>query len=104
MKPSLWSTSRTLTRSREPGVETLGFLRICALLMRAIRSPMGSFICMAILLPARLYEAGNEALGAKLTERDTRQPVFAIDRARSPRHLAAVAIAVRRRVCLLYTS
>src|SRR3954467_5903170 len=98
MKPSLWSTSSTLTRSREPGVETLGFLRICALLMRAIRSPIGSFSCMRSSSPARLQEAGNEALGAEIAERDARQLVLAINRARPAGHLAAVAVAVRRRV------
>src|ERR1051325_10466122 len=98
MKPSFLRTSSTLTRSREPGVETLGFLRICALLMRAIRSPTGSFTCMRSSLPARLHEAGNQALGAELAERDTRQLVLAVDRARTPRHLAAVAVALRRRV------
>src|SRR3954454_24191303 len=98
MKPSFLRTSRTLTRSREPGVEILGFLRICALLIRAIRSPTGSFTCMAILLPARLHEAGNKALGAEFAERDARQLVLAVDRARAPRHLATVAVALRRRV------
>src|SRR5436305_10738271 len=96
MKPSFFSTSSTLTRSREPGVETLGFLRICALLMRAIRSPIGSFICMAISLPARLQQAGNEALGAKLTQCDAGELMLAIDRARPTGDLAAVAIARRR--------
>src|SRR5262249_42553737 len=49
-------------------------------------------------LPARLHEAGNQALGAEFTERDARHLVLAIDRARTPRHLTAVAIALRRRV------
>src|SRR4051812_32687501 len=98
MKPSFLSTSSTLTRSREPGVETFGFLRICALLMRAIRSPIGSFNCMRLSSPARLHEAGNEALGAKLAERDAAQLVLAVNRARAAGHLAAVAIASRRRI------
>src|SRR3954447_1330573 len=98
MKPSFLRTSRTLTRSREPGVEILGFLRICALLMRAIRSPTGSFTCMRSSLPARLHEAGNQALGAELAERDARQLVLAVDRARAPGHLATVAITLWRRV------
>src|SRR6185503_17760407 len=98
MKPSFFSTSRTLTRSREPGVETLGFLRICALLMRAIRSPTGSFIGMRSSLPARLQQAGNQALGAELAERDARQLVLAIDRARPPGDFATVAVADRRRI------
>src|SRR4029079_13135192 len=98
MKPSFCSTSSTLTRSREPGVETLGFLRICALLMRAIRSPIGSFSCMRSSLPAPPHNARNTALGAKLAERDARQLVLAVDRARPAGDLAAVAIAVRRRI------
>src|SRR4029079_18499526 len=98
MKPSFLRTSSTLTRSREPGVDTLGFLRICALLMRAIRSPIGSFICMRSPSPARLHEAGDQPLGAQFAQRDTAELVLAVDRARAPRDLAAVAIAVRRRV------
>src|SRR5471032_2762326 len=98
MKPSFLSTSSTLTRSREPGVETLGFLRICALLMRAIRSPIGSFTGMGCSLPARLQQARDQALGAELAERDARQSVLAIHRARPAGDLAAVAVAVRRRV------
>src|SRR4029079_17518134 len=98
MKPSFFRTSSTLMRSREPGVETLGFLRICALLMRAIRSPIGSFICMRSPSPARLHEAGNEAFGAELAKRNTAELVLAVDRTRAARHLAAVAIAVGRRI------
>src|ERR1700761_1885661 len=98
MKPSFLRTSSTLTRSREPGVETLGFLRICALLMRAIRSPMGSFNCMRPSSPARLHEAGNEALGAKLAQRNAAELVLAIDGARTAGQFAAVAIAVLRRI------
>src|SRR5258705_11484546 len=52
----------------------------------------------AILLPARLHEAGNKALGTELAERDARQPMLAIDRARAPGDLAAVAVAGWRRV------
>src|SRR5215212_9172745 len=98
MKPSFLRTSSTLTRSREPGVETLGFLRICALLMGAIRSPIGSFTCMRSSSPARLHEAGNEPLGAGIAKRDARQLVLAIDGARPAGDLAAVAVAVRRRI------
>src|SRR3954468_15694867 len=98
MKPSLLSTSSTLTRSREPGAETLGFLRICALWMRAIRSPTGSFTCMRSSLPARLQKAGNQPLGAEIAERDARQLVLAIDRTRPAGDLAAVAVADRSRV------
>src|SRR4029079_338076 len=98
MKPSFLRTSSTLTRSREPGVETLGFLRICALLMRAIRSPIGSLTAMRSSLPARLHEAGNQALGAELAERDARHLVLAVNRARPAGDFAAIAVAVRRPV------
>src|SRR4029079_17797274 len=98
MNPSFLRTSSTLTRNREPGVETLGFLRICALLMRAIRSPTGSFIGMRSSLPARLQQAGDQALGAELAGRDARQLVLAVDRARPPGDFATVAVADRRRI------
>src|SRR4029079_190259 len=52
----------------------------------------------AILLPARLHEAGNQALGAELAQRDARHLVLAINRARPAGDLATVAVAVRRRV------
>src|SRR4029079_7370164 len=98
MKPSFFSTSSTLTRSREPGVETLGFLRICALLMRAIRSLMGSFTFMRSSSPARLHKAGDQALGAELAQRNTAEFVLAIEGARPAGQLAAVADAGRRRI------
>src|SRR4029077_16605652 len=98
MKPSFCSTSSTLTRSREPGVETLGFLRICALLMRAIRSPIGSFNCMRPSSPARLHEAGNKALGAELAQRDAAELVLAVVSPRPAGDLAAVTDAGRRRI------
>src|SRR4029079_10593249 len=98
MKPSFLSTSSTLTRSREPGVETLGFLRICALVIRAIRSPSGSFNCISILLPARLDQARYQALGAELAQRDPAELVLAVEAARPAGHLTTVADAGGRRV------
>src|SRR3569832_2267647 len=67
--------------------------------MRVIRSLMGS--CVDIVrpsLPARLHEARNQALRAKLTQRDTAELVLAIVRAWTARQLATVANAGRRRV------
>src|SRR5215510_10080481 len=98
MKPSLLSTSSTLTRSREPGVETFGFLRICALVMRAIRSPSGSVKAMRPSSPARLQQARDQALGSELAQRDAAHPVLAVIGARPAGDLAAVAHAVDRRV------
>src|SRR5437016_5612628 len=99
MKPSLLSTSRTLTRSLEAGVETFDLLRICALWMRAIMSPSGSFKAIVrCSLPARLEEARDHALGAEIPERDARELVLAVEAARPPRHLAAIADAGGRGV------
>src|SRR5882757_6392856 len=99
MYPSVLRTSSTLARIFEPGVETLGLARICALRMRVMRSLIGS--CVDIVrpsLPARLHEPGNQALGAEFTQRDTGKLVLAIDRARTPGHLATVADPRRRRI------
>src|SRR3954464_14511818 len=92
MKPSVLSTSRTLTRSLEAGVDTFDFLRIRALSMRAIISPSGSFNAIVRpSLPARLHKTGDQALGTELPERDTAELVLAVNAARPPRHLAAIA-------------
>src|SRR4029453_185620 len=84
---------------REPGVETLDLLRICALRMRVIRSLMGS--CVLMLdppSPAGLHEARNEPLRTELAHRDTAEFRLAVDRARTAGQLAAVANAGRRGV------
>src|SRR3979490_1931451 len=47
MYPSALSTSSTLARIFEPGVETLGLARICALRMRVMRSLIGSCVDMS---------------------------------------------------------
>src|SRR6267154_2032226 len=99
MYPSDFSTSSTLARILEPGVETLDFERICALRMRVIKPLIGS--CVDIWrpsLPARLHEPGNQALGAEFTQRDAAELVLAIDRARTSGHFAAVANPRRRRI------
>src|SRR6202051_1402099 len=92
MYPSAFSTSSTFARILEPGVETLGLARICALRIRVMRSLIGSCVDMdRPSLPARLHEPGNQALGAEFAQRDTGKLVLAIDRARTAGHLAAVA-------------
>src|SRR6267142_3458928 len=99
MSPSVLSTSSTLARIFEPGVETLDLARICALRMRVMRSLIGS--CVDIVrpsLPARLHEPGNQALGAEFTQRDAAELVLAIDRARASGDFAAVANPGRRRI------
>src|ERR1700722_16789259 len=99
MYPSAFSTSSTLARIFEPGVETLGLARICALRMRVMRSLMGSCVDMSDPpLPARLHEPGNQALGAEFTQRDAAELVLAIDRARTSGHFAAIANPGRRRI------
>src|SRR5215470_13138950 len=99
MYPSALSTSSTLARIFEPGLETLDFERICALRMRVMRSLIGSCVDMdRPSLPARLHEPGNQALGAEFAQRDTGQLVLAIVRARTSRQFATVANPGRRRV------
>src|SRR6185312_12816533 len=92
MKPSVLSTSATRSRCFGPGIETLDLLRICALRMRAIISPIGSFTDISALpLPARLYQARDQAFVAELAQRDTAELVLAVIGARTPRQLAAIA-------------
>src|SRR5580698_8271638 len=99
MYPSLLSTSSTLSRSLELGQVTLPLLRICALRMRASRSPSGSFIGIARpSLPARLQQARDQPFRAEIPQRDARQLVLAIVAARSAGHLATVADAGGRRI------
>src|ERR687896_1698846 len=97
MNPSVLSTSSTLTRSLEAGVETFDLLRICALWMRAIISPSGSFKAIdRASLPARFDKPRDHALGPEVPERDAGQLVLAIEGPRSSCHFAAVAHAGRR--------
>src|SRR6516164_2421994 len=98
MKPSLLSTSRTLSRSREAGVDTLDLFRICALWMRAIISPSGSFIAIIGSLPARLDETRDQSFGAEIAQCDARQLQLAIEPSRPARHLASIAHPRLRRI------
>src|SRR5580693_1891604 len=67
--------------------------------MRDNRSPSGSFIDMVrSSLPARLQQARDQPLRAELPQRDSRQLVLAVEAARPPGHLAAVADAGGGRV------
>src|SRR3954453_4648588 len=67
--------------------------------MRVMRSLIGS--CVEICrpsLPARLHEPGNQALGAKFTQRDAAELVLAIVRAWPSRQFAAIANTGGRRI------
>src|SRR5580692_8293856 len=67
--------------------------------MRVSISPRGSFVAMiSASSPARLDEARNQALIAKLAERDARHLHLAIVAARPAGHLAAIAHANDRAV------
>src|SRR5215510_11135123 len=60
--------------------------------MRAIISPSGSFIAIAPpSSPARFDQTRDQPLGAEIPKRDARQPVLAVEAARSPRYLATIA-------------
>src|SRR6185437_11126482 len=96
MKPSVLSTSATRSRWREPGIETLDLLRICALRMRVIMSPIGSFTDIRSSSPTRLHEAGDKPLGAKLAQRDAAELVLAVKGPRAAAQFAAIADAGRR--------
>src|SRR6266446_3246904 len=99
MNPSVLSTSSTLTRNLEAGIDTFDLLRICALWIRAIMSPSGSFMAIARPpSPARLDQARDQPLGAEIPKRDARQAMLAIEPAGPARYLAAIANAGRRGV------
>src|SRR5579875_2488254 len=99
MKPSLLSTSSTRSRCLEPGTETFGFERICALRMRVIMSPIGSLMDIRrSSSPARLDQAWDQPLGAEFAQRNARQPVLTVVAARPAGQLAAVADARGRRI------
>src|ERR1700684_2356685 len=67
--------------------------------MRVSRSPSGSFIdIVRSSLPARLDQARDQALRAELPQRNARQFVLAIERARPPRYFATIADARSRRI------
>src|SRR6185312_5886118 len=99
MKPSALSTSATRSRCLEPGIETFDFVRICALRMRVIMSPIGSLTAISLSpLPARLHKARDQAFVAELAESDTAEFVLAVVGARTAGQLAAIADARARRV------
>src|SRR4051812_33029634 len=77
---------------------TLLRLRCAAFLRRAIRSPMGSLTICVTLLPARLDEAGDQALRTQVAERNPAHLQLAIICARTPGDLATVADAGLGRV------
>src|ERR1700686_1026981 len=79
-------------------METFDLVRICALRMRAIMSPIGSLTAIAIPLPARLHEAGNQALGAEVAQRDAAETMLAVVTARAAAQFATVANARGRRI------
>src|SRR6185437_11588622 len=91
MKPSVLSTSQTRSRCLEPGMETFDLVRICALRMRVIMSPIGSLTAIAIPLPARLHKAGNQALGAEVAESDAAETMLVVIGARTAGQLATIA-------------
>src|SRR6185312_1315876 len=97
MKPSVLSTSSTRSRCLDPGIETFDLFRICALRIRAIMSPIGSFT-IAPSSPARLHKARYEAFGTKLAQSDTAQAMFPVIGARTAAELTAVAYARLRGV------
>src|ERR1700722_18006013 len=67
--------------------------------MRGSISPRGSFVAMIFASsPARLDEARNQALIAKLAQRDARHLHLAIEATRPASHLAAIAHANDRAV------
>src|SRR6201995_1244827 len=64
--------------------------------MRAIISPSGSFKAIdRSSLPARLDQTRDQALGAEIPQRDTRQLELAVVSARTPGHLPAIPDARR---------
>src|SRR5215475_12978679 len=99
MKPSVLSTSSTLTRSRDAGLDTFDLLRICALWMRAIISPSGSFKAIARpSLPARLQQARDHALRSHVAQRNTTHLELPVVGLRAAGDDAAIVNPRRRRV------
>src|SRR3990170_6061896 len=91
MKPSFWRTASPRARRLEPGELTVGLLRACALRMRAMRSPIGSFTTMSLPSPARLHQAGDQPPAAQFAQRDAGEPELAVIAARPAGDIAAVA-------------
>src|SRR5215472_12651684 len=85
---------------REAGTVTLSRRAAWPLRIRVSKSPTGSVIAMVYgpPLPARLHHAGQGAQRGQLPQRQARELELAIDRARTPGDLAAIADARRRGV------
>src|SRR5688572_14162128 len=99
MKPSDCSTSSTRPRRVDAGVETTSRRRIWALRMRVSISPSGSErLIVFVSLPARLHQARDLPEIAEFAQGDTAHLELAIVGARTARHFAAVADAVRSRI------
>src|SRR6185369_13212586 len=92
MYPSRWRTSSTRARRLDAGVRMLSLRACWPLRMRVSISPRGSVIAIRYNpLPARLDDAGNEALVGQFPEHDPRQAELAVISARPAGQLAAVA-------------
>src|SRR4051795_5833623 len=89
----------------EWGITTSSCPACSPLRMRVRKSAIGSVIDIALDLPARLLDAGDQALVGDLAQTDAAQPELAVVRARATTPLAAVVLArlVFRRTRLLYT-
>src|SRR5215467_1211039 len=99
VRPSLLSTSSTLLRSFEPGVDTFDLVRLCALRMRVIMSPIGSFrFIVGNSLPARLHQPGDQPPGAEFPNCDAAHLQLAVIAPRATGHVASIADARRRAV------
>src|SRR3954451_8027168 len=89
----------------EWGMTTSSWPACSPLRMRVRKSAIGSVIDIALYLPARLLDAGDQALMRDLAEADPAQAELAEVRARATAALAAVVVAGRvlGRARLLYT-
>src|SRR3954447_13263566 len=89
----------------EWGITTSSCPACSPLRIRVRKSAIGSVIDIALDLPARLLDAGDQALVRDLAQTDAAEPELAEVRARAPAPLAAVVLArlVLRRARLLYT-
>src|SRR3954451_4600245 len=88
MKPSSFSTlARSILRP-EAGISTAGFSTRTALRMRVSMSATGSVIMVEYSSPARLADAGDQAVGGHPAEADPADAELPQDRPRPAAHLA----------------
>src|SRR5215470_16454003 len=88
-----------LLRSFEPGVDTFDLVRLCALRMWVIISPIGSFrFIVGSSLPARLDQSGDQPLGAEFSNRDAAHLQLAVIAPCTAGHLTSIADTRRRAV------